>query len=68
MRVNGNTQIPNIIVYSVLYAIVFGISIWALVAHREGPTDWIAYALMILSALAGVIKFAIHSWKQRRTA
>ena len=68
MKVNGNTQIPNIIVYAALYAIIFGVSIWALIAHRESPTNWLAYAAMIVSVLAGVIKFAAHSWKQQRTA
>jgi len=68
MKVNGNTQIPNIIVYAALYAIIFGVSIWSLIAHRESPTNWLAYAAMIGSVLAGVIKFAVHSWKQQRTA
>lgn len=67
MKVNRNTQIPNIIVYAALYAIVFGVSIWSLIAHRESPTNWLAYAAMIGSVLAGVIKFAAHSWKQQRT-
>ena len=68
MKVNRNTQIPNIIVYAALYAIIFGISIWSLIAHRESPTNWLAYAAMIGSVLAGVIKFAAHLWKQQRTA
>ena len=68
MKVNGNTQIPNIIVYVALYAVIFGVSIWSLIAHRESPTNWLAYAAMIGSVLAGVIKFAAHSWKQQRTA
>ena len=65
MKVNGNTQIPNTIVYAALYAIIFGVSIWSLIAHKESPTNWLAYAAMIGSVLAGVIKFAVHSWKQR---
>jgi len=68
MRVNGNTQIPNIVVYVALYAIIFGISIWSLIAHRDSPSNWLAYAAPIGSVLAGVIKFAAHSWKQQRTA
>ena len=67
MKVNGNTRIPNIVVYAVLYAIVFGVSIWSLIAHSENPSNWLAYAAMIVSVLAGVIKFAAHSWKQQRT-
>jgi hypothetical protein len=47
MKVNGSTQIPDVIVYAVLYAIIFGVSIWSLIAHRESPTNWLAYAAMI---------------------
>jgi hypothetical protein len=68
MKVNGHTQIPNMIVYAALYAIVFGICIWSLIAHRDSPSNWFAYAAMIGSVLAGLIKFAVHSWKQQRTA
>jgi uncharacterized membrane protein YoaK (UPF0700 family) len=68
MKVNGNTQIPNIIVYAALYAIIFGLSIWVLITDRESPTNWLAYAAMIGSVLVGAIKFAVHSWKQQRTA
>ena len=68
MKANGNTQIPNIIVYAALYAIIFGVSIWVLIAGRDSPTNWLVYAAMIGSVLAGAIKFAVHSRKQRRTA
>jgi uncharacterized membrane protein YoaK (UPF0700 family) len=68
MKVNGNTQIPNVIVYAALYTIVFGISIWLLIAHSESPTNWQVYVLMIGAVLAGAIQFAIHSWKQKRPA
>lgn len=68
MKVNGNTQIPNTIVYAALYAVVFGISIWVLIVDRESPTNWLVYVLMIGSVLAGAIKLAVHSWKRQRTA
>ena len=68
MKVNGNTQIPNLIVYAALYSIIFGISIWVLITDRESPTNWLAYAALIGSVLAGAIKLALHSWKQHRTA
>ena len=68
MKVNGNTQIPNMIVYVALYAVVFGVSIWSLVADRESPTNWLAYAAMIGAVLAGVVKFAAHSRKQQRAS
>jgi hypothetical protein len=67
MKVN-RTQIPNIIVYVVLYAILFGVSIWVLLTDRESPTNWLLYAGLIWAVLAGAIKFAVHSWKQGRTA
>jgi predicted membrane channel-forming protein YqfA (hemolysin III family) len=66
MKVNGNTQIPNIIVYAVLYAAVFGISIWLLVFHDESPTNWVLYIAMIWSVLAGLVKFALHSRKRHQ--
>jgi uncharacterized membrane protein YoaK (UPF0700 family) len=68
MKVNGNTRIPNILVYAVLYAIIFGLSLWILIADRESPTNWILYVAMIGSVLAGAIKFAVHSWKRQRAA
>ena len=68
MKVNGNTRIPNIIVYVVLYAILFGVSIWVLLTDRESPTNWLVYGGLIGSVLAGAIKFAVHSWKRQRTA
>ena len=64
MKVNGNTQIPNMVVYAALYAIVFGISIWLLIAHKENPTNWLLYPMMIWSVLAGLVKFVMHSRKQ----
>ena len=66
MKINGNTQIPNMVVYAALYTIVFGISIWLLIAHSESPTNWQVYVLMVGAVLAGAIQFAIHSWKQKR--
>jgi hypothetical protein len=41
MKIDRNKQVPNILVYSVLYALVFGISIWLLVVDNESPTNWI---------------------------
>ncbi len=63
MKVDRNIQIPNIVVYVVLYAILFGISIWLLIAHEDNPTNWLLYPGMIVAVLAGVIKF-VHSRKQ----
>lgn len=68
MKINGNTQIPNKIVYAALYTIVFGISAWLLIAHSDSPTNWQVYVLMIGAVLSGAILFARHSWKQKRPA
>lgn len=68
MKVNLNTQIPNIIVYAALYTIVFGISIWLLIAHSDSPTIWQLYVLIIGAVLSGAIQFAVHSWKKKRPA
>jgi uncharacterized membrane protein YoaK (UPF0700 family) len=64
MKIDKNTQIPNVIVYGVLYAIVFGISIWLLAFHKENPTNWILYVLMFIAVLAGLVRFALLSRKR----
>ena len=68
MKLKANTQIPNGVVYAALYLIIFAVSIWMLIFHPESPTNWLAYAAMIGSVLAGAIKFALHSRKPQRTA
>ena len=59
-------RIPNLIVYTALYAVVFGISIWLLVFHPESPTNWLLYPMMIWAVLGGLVKFALHSRKRHR--
>jgi hypothetical protein len=66
VKLNRNTQVPNLAVYVVLYAVVFAISIWVLITDRESPTNWQVYALMIGAVLSGAIQFAVHSWKRQR--
>lgn len=68
MKIDRNTQIPNILVYGVLYALVFGISIWLLVFDNESPTNWILYPAMAVSVFAGVVHFALHVRKTRQHA
>lgn len=63
MKTDGKKQIPNMVVYLVLYAAVFGISIWLLVFHPESPTNWVLYVAMVVSILAGLVKFALHARK-----
>jgi uncharacterized membrane protein HdeD (DUF308 family) len=58
MRTDVKKQIPNMTVYIALYAVVFGISIWLLAFHDESPTNWVLYLAMIVSLLAGLVKFA----------
>lgn len=66
MKINRNTQIPNMIVYGVLYAIVFGISIWLLAFHKENPTNWVLYVLMTVAVLAGLAHFLLHLRKKNQ--
>ena len=67
MRTDVKKQIPNMVVYLALYAVVFGISIWLLVFH-ESPTNWVLYIAMIVSILAGLVKFALHTRKRPQQA
>ena len=64
MKTIRKTQIPNLVVYAAIYAILFGISIWLLIAHKENPTNWLLYPMMATSVLAGLVKFIVHSRKQ----
>ena len=64
MKIDMNKSIPNLVVYSALYAALFGICIWLLVFHNESPTNWVLYIAMIVSVLAGLVKFALHSRKK----
>ena len=66
MKIDRNLQIPNIVVYGVAYAIVFGISFWLLAFHKESPTNWILYVLMIVAVVAGLVKLAFHSRKKHQ--
>lgn len=66
MKIDGNTQIPNIIVFGALYAIVFGISIWLLAFHKESPTNWILYVLMAVAVLVGLVQLALNSRKKHQ--
>ena len=66
MKINRNTQIPNIIVYGILYAILFGVSIWLLAFHKESPTNWVLYVIMTVAVLAGLAKFALHLRKKNQ--
>jgi len=55
-----NKQIPNVLVYSALYTILFSISIWLLAFDNESPTNWILYVAMIVSIVACLVKFALQ--------
>jgi hypothetical protein len=64
VKIDMKKSIPNLIVYAVLYAALFGICIWLLVFHNESPTNWVLYIGMAMSVLAGLVKFALHSRKR----
>ena len=66
MKIDTNKQIPDMVVYAVLYAITFGISIWLLAAHKENPTNWILYVLMGAAVVVGLVKIGFHSRKRQQ--
>jgi len=66
MKINRNIQIPNVIVYLGVYAVLFGISIWLLVFHPESPNNWFLYVGMVWAVLAGLVKFALHLRKKHQ--
>ena len=66
MKLDRKTQIPNILVYCVLYALVFGISIWLLAFDKESPTNWILYAGTVYALFAGAVKYLLHLRKTRQ--
>ena len=66
MKIDRNKQIPNMVVFGLLYAIIFGISIWLLAFDKESPTNWILYVAMVVAVLAGLVKFALHSRKRHQ--
>jgi hypothetical protein len=66
MKVDRKKKIPNIAVYLALYATIFGISIWLLIFHNDSPTNWVLYIAMIVSALSGLVKFALHTHKKHQ--
>ncbi len=60
-----NRQIPNVLVYGVLFAVVFGISLWLLASRNESPTNWILYVAMAGAIVAALAKFGLHSVSSR---
>ena len=65
MKIRMKKQIPNIVVYLALYAVIFGISSWLLIFHAESSTNWVLYIAMIVSILAGLVKVALHTRKRQ---
>ena len=66
MKIDMKKKIPNLVVYSALYAVIFGISIWLLVFHNESPTNWVLYIAMFASLLSGLVKIAFHAHKKHQ--
>jgi hypothetical protein len=67
MKINMKKQIPNTAVYLAVYAVLFGVSGWLLIFHKENPTNWVLYVGLIYSVLAGLVKFALHTRNKRAT-
>jgi hypothetical protein len=64
MKLDKTKQISDLAVYAVLAAVVFGISIWILLVDKDAPHNWFLYFAMAVTAIAGLIRFALPS---RRT-
>lgn len=54
------------VVYVALYAVIFGISFWLLAFHKDNPGNWFLYLAMVVSVLAGIVRF-IQSRKKQVT-
>jgi hypothetical protein len=65
MKIVKNMQIPNWAVYGVLYATIFGVSVWSLIRDRESPNNWVLYVSMIAAVAAAAVKFSMP--RLRRT-
>jgi hypothetical protein len=59
MKMNRNKQVPNVVIYGVLYAVIFDVSIWVLAFHEDSPNKWILYVAMIVMGLNGLGKTCI---------
>lgn len=66
MTIDRNTRVTDALVYKVIYAVVFGISIWLLGFRNDSPTNWILYVLMALAVIAGLLKLALQSRKKNQ--
>ena len=66
MKINMKKQIPNMVVYLAVYAVLFGISGWLLIFHEENPTNWVLYVGMAYSLVAALAKFALHMRKRQK--
>ena len=64
MTIDRNTRVSDTHVYSVLYAVIFGISIWLLGFRKDSPTNWILYIAMGVAVTAGLLKLGFNSLKK----
>ena len=65
MKIVKNVQVADWAVYGVLYAVIFGVSVWSLVRDRESPNNWVLYVSMIAAVAAAAVKFSMP--RLRRT-
>jgi protein-S-isoprenylcysteine O-methyltransferase Ste14 len=63
MKISRKTQIPDWVVYVVVYGIVFGVSAFVMIRDPEGSTNWVLYVGVIWAVAAGAVKFG---WSRLR--
>ena len=66
MTINRNKRVPDTLVYSVIYAVIYVITLWLLGFRSDSPANWILYVAMGITVLAGLSKLAFHSRKGYR--
>ncbi len=68
MKIDRNRQIPKVIIYVALYAIMFGVDVWLLTNGRERSErdTWIIYISVIGSVFVGSCKLALRTSKRRK--
>lgn len=64
MTIDRNTRVSDTHVCSVIYAVIFGISIWLLGFRNDSPTNWILYIAMGVAVVAGLLKLGFDFLKK----
>ena len=68
MKVDRNGQIPRVIIYVAVYAVMFGVDVWLLTNGRERSEreTWIIYMSVTGSVFVGFCKLALRTSKRRK--